>query len=437
MHNLDLELLYESSGLSYSFETLFKTRNLPYIPSANTLSGIKVDSRGNIFLTVPRWIPGVPSTLNFLNVSTGLLESWPSPEIQDNFNDPNDLMNVQSMFIDSRDQMWVIDVGRRNQFTNSPVDGAPKLLIIDIPTRKIIDKYVFSDSVASYNRSVMQDLVVDEAKQIAYFADSSGSIVVFDRKLRKARRYTDKISTQNEPDYQFVINGIDYGNQMIRTRLDGIAIDSSNENIYYCPLQGVNLYSIATKYLNNFDLSDAEIERNIVSYGKKASPSDGIYMYGQKLYFGGVTTNALYSWDSSLPLNAENQIIEAQNPETLNWVNSFSIQAFRNGNSKDTYLYFLSNRLNLFLFPQKRMDFSGESGANFRVFRMKIDSQFISSSSPVDGFTITLIVIGSVTLFGIFASIILRDRLYKFWCFSKKFRREGDLYENADNYDKK
>lgn len=81
-----------------------------YIVENNAITGVKVWG-STIFLTVPRWRTGVPSTLNKWT-SSGLLQPFPSWQFN-KIGDCNALQYVQSMEIDAdRREMWVVDVGR-------------------------------------------------------------------------------------------------------------------------------------------------------------------------------------------------------------------------------------------------------------------------------------------------------------------------------------
>ena len=94
----------------------------------NALAGVKV-YKGQTFVTVPRWWPGVPSTLNVI-AEDGRLRPWPNCEMQKigcvmrcsahpnpahchwpSRSDRAAFQYVQSMEIDTQGRMWVIDSG--------------------------------------------------------------------------------------------------------------------------------------------------------------------------------------------------------------------------------------------------------------------------------------------------------------------------------------
>lgn len=79
-----------------------------------------------------------------------------------------------------------------------------------------------------------------------------------------------------------------------------------------------------------------------ITVGEKLSASDGLTCGSDgKLYYGAFTNNAVVSWDPSTPLTPANQIIVAQDKDTMQWQDTF---AFDNQGN----LYFTTNRLQLY-----------------------------------------------------------------------------------------
>ena len=264
------------------------------IPKCVRNSGIKLWG-DDIYVTVPRWRPGVPSTLNkvvrtyhlchllprfgrckrHLPRQFGLvclagcsscvpcahavsangsavLQPFPSWDWNDQ-TDPAKIVYVQSMEIDPKGYMWILDVGRvsarlplsacsrcavlisprmllhvqLNIFGSDPsqiVNYAPKLLICDLATGNMVRTFVFPDAVAPYNSSFLNDIVLDTVNGVAYISDTGnvGGIVVYDFKSNSARRFGGDATQQHDPAFTISINGVTYPG--ITTNEDGIAL---------------------------------------------------------------------------------------------------------------------------------------------------------------------------------------------------------------------
>jgi len=48
------------------------------------------------------------------------------------------------------------------------------------------------------------------------------------------------------------------------TPLDGIALYPDTTRLYYCPLNGLSLYSLPTSVLRNFSLSNNQVPHNVL-----------------------------------------------------------------------------------------------------------------------------------------------------------------------------
>ena len=237
-----------------------------YINDNNALAGIKV-WKDDIYVTVPRWKPGVPVTLARVNPKTSRLQAWPSWEMQ-SLGDPSALQFVQSMEIDSRGWMWILDVGRLNLLSDPSLQtsGVPKLIIWDIDKNCSVQEYVFPDDVMPYDSSWANDIVVDETRGLAYISDTwaDGGIVVYDFKRNRARRFDDASLHPNKT-MECDINGRTFNFPLPS---DGIALSHDAATVYYCEISREILWSVPAASLANWSLSSAEIAKGACSWKK-------------------------------------------------------------------------------------------------------------------------------------------------------------------------
>jgi hypothetical protein len=353
----------------HSYESYLE--NKQFIPENCLLAGINVDINGDVFVTVPRWRSGVPATLNKIDPSSSTLTPFPSWDMQREGVD-GDLQNVQSMTIDNKRRMWVIEVGRRNFFEHSSVPGTPGLWIIDLETKEIITKYYFPEDVISRDESFLNDIVIDQSRDIAFLTDAwgSGAIIVFDLAARLSRRYTG-ISTQNDPSYAMTVNGVHYGKRIFTTPSDGIALTADNNAIFYCQVQGTTLYRLPTAVLRNFSTTASEIDAAVQNLGFK-QPSDGIKYLNGELFWGSLPESRYYriAVDSISMPDLSTAIASPINEETMEWIDTFAIDLQAEKNHEPSKLWFVSNRLDKY--SVNTMDFTGGHGANMRIINFVV-----------------------------------------------------------------
>jgi sugar lactone lactonase YvrE len=337
----------------------------PFIPPNNVITGLKY-WKGTYYVTVPRWKPGVPSTLNTVDLADGklnpLLQPFPSCEMN-KIGDPAAFQYVQSMEIDTHGRMWIIDVGRIN-IVNSTLSSnpdslkvPPKLVILDLATGSILRSSTLPDSQVKHAWNFMNDIVVDEIDMVAYISDTryneanEGAIHVYDYKSDSVRTFTG-VSTHVElpsasgPTFTYLNSSGQWTTYPVQNPSDGIALTPDRSQLFFSALSGYTLYSLPTVDLKNFDLDDGAWQAaliNPVNHGKKPGPSDGMaFAADGYLYFGDIIHAALYKWKStsaaSTSANVSTATLVAENSTELQWIDTF---AFDGSNS----LLMTSNKL--------------------------------------------------------------------------------------------
>lgn len=374
-----------------------------FVVANNVIAGIKVSKDNDIFVSVPRWMSGVPSSLNKLVTNPNgpgyVLSPWPSWDF--NAIGTGTLQYSQSFIIDSKNCMWIAEVGRTNFYDANPTlvtTGKAGIIVVNISTGAVLDTYYFPESVVSYNSSFVNDIVLDEVHGYAYLTDTwgDGGIIVFDVNNRQSHSFSGP-STQRNTSYDFCVNGICYGTDGVgASPSDGIALSTDGSVLYWSSVQGVGLYSINTTYLHDFTMTNADFQSKAVFIGYKRGCSDGLLFLNGNLFYGNLQQSSVVVAEgiSTQALTVTEESESA--PKLLNWIDTFSLD-FNDENS----FYFTSNRLNLFF--SASMDFTGQSGANYRIYKASLVASTSSSSSK------TTLSVGAIVgiVIGVIAFVLL------------------------------
>ncbi|XP_060081147.1 protein yellow-like [Ylistrum balloti] len=356
------QIIYRWKSLDYSWPNETTKQNSitskRFIVENNIISGIKVLDE-NVFVTVPRWKPGVPSTLNKVvtnpaNLEENILEPYPDWEMQ-TLGECGAFQYVQSMEIDpNTGYMWIIDVGRVNTLTNKSQNLCPpKLVIYDIRNERLVHVHEFPDSVASWTSNFLNDIVLDYVNGVASFAyitDSSDSkLIVYDHKRNTSYFFTHP-SMEIESGADTIVVGDN--NLTTKVHINGIAMNFDFRFVYYCALNAFSLYRVPTYVLRN------ESAVFIVEMlGRKNDVTGGMVATDKALYYGGLTTNAVDKWPFT---EAGNEVTVISNESSLRWVDSLAMDTQQS-------LWLVANSLDLFL--AGRMNFTN---TNMYIWKLPI-----------------------------------------------------------------
>jgi hypothetical protein len=364
-----MEFEWPSDQVKFNF-----TKDGRYIPNNNALAGVKL-WRDEVYVTVPRWRPGVPITLGKVVLTSAtnspVVQAYPSFEYQ-TLGNPSAFQFIQSMEIDTRGWMWILDVGRLNLLDAPSLQtkGVPKLIIWNIDMNCSVREFIFPDNILPYASSWANDIVVDVTAGLAYISDTwaQGGIVVYDFQRNEARRF-DHSSLHPDPYMHVDINGRIFNFPLPS---DGIALSNDFKTIYFCEISRQILWSVPSHVLANFSMSSIEIGQYVRNLGVKGF-SDGMTHDDQgRLVFGNQAQSAVYLWNTSLALDTAVSV--SMNNETMQWPDTFAWD----GNGS---LVFVSNKLQLFAFGG--MMFDGSDGANFRIWKVNVGANSYMTKKQV------------------------------------------------------
>ena len=145
-------------------------------------TGVSVSETGRIFINFPEWGDDVQATV--VEIVDGELVPYPSKEANtfDPANSEKGFLSVQSIVADGEGTLWILDTAAPN--FDVPVEGAAKLVAVDLATNTIRRVYTFCKEVV-LDSTYLNDARIDlrRGKEgVAYITDSSitgpGAIIV-------------------------------------------------------------------------------------------------------------------------------------------------------------------------------------------------------------------------------------------------------------------
>jgi sugar lactone lactonase YvrE len=239
-------------------------------------TGVTVTDEGRVFVSFPRWGDDVPCTV--AEVVDGKPVAYPSAELNkwEPEGSGDSLVSVQSVITDPKGHVWLLDTGSHSF---APwVRNGPKLVEVDPATDQVV-RIVRLDPEALNSTTYLNDVRFDFSRGAggyAYVTDSqpAGALIVVDLGSgRSWSRLRGNVTTKATDGFRAIVQGVVRDNYVVGA--DGIAISADGSLLYYCPLSGRRLYSVATSALIDRSVGDEEVAATIVDLGDKGA-SDGL-----------------------------------------------------------------------------------------------------------------------------------------------------------------
>lgn len=316
-------------------------------------SGIKINSKGEKFVSIPRWKGNTPATLTKLVVDNDSVLFSPFPNIENNTAGVSQaLQSVLGFEVDPDDNIWALDQGRIN---NKPILGSAKLNVYS-SDGTLIANYNLTN-VTYPGTSFLNDLVLDLDNGFVYITDSGNpisssytlrpAIIVLNLKTNKTMRILDShTSFMPDPSLWITVKGKRVNlDSPIETGVDGIALSCDKRTLYYTPLSSRYYYSIDTYALRN---NHSNLESKIVNLGYRDSASGGILASRKgRLYMTALEGNSVVYKTPILnknnPYRHDTFTTVAMNSSYLIWPDSIGFD------NKKGDLYIVANQLQDFM----------------------------------------------------------------------------------------
>ncbi|GAB3940913.1 L-dopachrome tautomerase-related protein [Spirosoma harenae] len=319
--------------------------------------GLGVSQTNRLFVTFPK----SPTDYDYglAEIINGKRVPYPNAEWNqwDSLNPQNRFINVQALFVDQTNALWVLDPAAPSGMKSFPEGN--KLLKINLSTNKIEKIYRFED--LPRERTGLNDVQIDTRRQLAYLSDPGrGAIVILDLKSGKSRTVleADK-STKADPNFVLRIDDKDVrdakGNPF-RSNVNGIALTHDFKYLYFRPITQTKLFRIAVDHLANVSLSPTELSSYVevmgetgVSHGMIADKAGNVFLTD--------------SPDKAIRyFTPNNQLKMLVQDDRLLWPDSFGI-------GSDGYLYVTAAQLQR---GKRYNDGQDKVDYPFRLYRVKL-----------------------------------------------------------------
>ncbi|OUL18290.1 gluconolaconase [Nostoc sp. RF31YmG] len=337
-------------------------------------TGITVSHKGRIFVNFPKWGDDVGFTV--AEIRDGRPMAYPNEAI--NRTNPENLaqtlVSVQSVVVDPRDHLWILDTG--SPMFQPTQYGGPKLVCVDLTSNQVIKTILFPQDVAlptTYLNDVRFDLRRG-AEGMAFITDSSdrganGIIVVDLASGESWRKLHGHPSTKAEEPSSFlpVVEGRpfmerqpDGSTKPVKMGSDGIAISADGSRLYYCPLSSRRLYSVAVDALMDRALNDYAVAATVIDEGDKGGGADGLESDAAGCIYA---TN--YEHNAILRRHPDGAWETVVHDPRLLWPDTLCV-------ATDGYLYVTANQLHRQARYQKGRDLRQKP---YSLFRIHINAQ--------------------------------------------------------------
>ena len=267
-------------------------------------TAVAVSREGRVFTNLPysSYSDNTHTNSVLEILADGSQKAFPNTDWNKKTNDENTIsnhfLNVQSLTIDSDNDLWILDTGSPKR--KGIIEGGARLIQVDLETNRI-QKTITIESKILTSKSYLNDVRIDERQSFAYITDSvDGGIIVIDLSSGKQKRVLQNLNAITKGSQKtLVIEGISLNDAVDFYATDGIAYDQSNDMVYYQyrPFSGSSaLMGIKTTYLNDFSITDEQLTEKVELVGNTVI-TDGIKFKDGYIYLTDLERNAISKYN--------------------------------------------------------------------------------------------------------------------------------------------
>ncbi|KAF2897181.1 hypothetical protein ILUMI_08992 [Ignelater luminosus] len=353
---------YHWNLLDYAFPSLEEKLNAiltrKFIPENNLPVGIEVWG-DKIFITVPRWREGIPSTLNYVTINDFVQESFksplliPYPDLKSNEagNCRDGLTTVYRIKADQCNRLWVLDTGTFGIESTTQNLCPYTLKIFDLKTDRIIRKYELHPEdirETTFIANIAVDIGRNCEDAYAYMSDELGyGLIVYSWEHHKSWRFSHPFFNPDPVAGNFTIDGFNFqwDTEGIFSMVLSLPQGDGHKILFFNPLASYREFAVSTKILrdetkvnNSYNDFIALNER-----GKNSHITAKVMdEYGVE-FFTLIDINAIGCWYSGYPYATNFFKVLHRDDKNLIFPSDLKIDRKRN-------LWVISDRMSNFLY---------------------------------------------------------------------------------------
>lgn len=284
------------------------------------VTGVAVTKEGRMFANFPRWRKEVPFSVVEI-MKDGSYRPYPNQNWNhwDGKTQDNRFTCVQSILVHGN-SLFVLDPSSPEM---KGVLGKAKLYEFDLATNKLKRKWEFDKNVAPSN-SYLNDFRIDGRTKKVFITDSGlGGIVLLDMVTGQTQRLLDEHPSTKSENITLTIEKKKFNTPV---HSDGIALNPTNNKLYYHALTGYTLYRVPASELRTDVNNQDRLAEKVENLGATPAPDGMVFDKNGNLYMADLERNAIsyrtprgemkilvqdekIKWPDTLTIDGENNLI--------------------------------------------------------------------------------------------------------------------------------
>ncbi|XP_055610391.1 protein yellow [Uranotaenia lowii] len=345
-----------------------------YVPTNGLPVGIE-HWENKLFVSVPRWKDGIPSTLNYIDMSqtpSGSPALIPYPDWSSNVagDCQNGLSTVYRIKADKCGRLWVLDTGTVG-IGNTTQQLCPYALnIFDLKTNRRLRRYELRPEDTNPN-TFIANIAIDMGRScedtFAYMSDELGyGLIAYSFEKNKSWRFAHSFFFPDPLRGDFNVAGLNF--QWGEEGIFGMSLSplqaDGYRTMYFSPLASHREFMVSTKTLRDEERVEESFHdfQYLKERGPNSHTTSRVMSESGLQLFNLIDQNAVGCWHSSLPYSPEYHGIVDRDDVELVFPADVKID-------EEETVWVISDRMPVFLIAE--LDYSD---INFRIFSAPLRS---------------------------------------------------------------